>query len=318
MRTSLAFPRKASEITKGVVDGWQLVHVGLAMVRELAPDTWIYSFKKANLHPHFRVDFAQWCERIGHFLQGGESYKPEVVQDPYLYLPSFWHGMLPEQKKHAASIFASHGNSYSVACVKELTGAHGIVLMAEMQNLRLCLDLAIANPSHLERGVPQAALASQPAGVAAVQSTIDVNAGLISFQLHPKKGDGTQLLAGLDKFEHMVRLARRCTPHGIKLSPSARLDCAMTETQQHLLDPTMMDYTMQSIMATVHGEGAQKSLAKRKLDVLGYVRGACGWGNDPDRLKRLKITLELASSMAEINKVTADEKAATQSEVTRM
>ena len=234
MRTSLAFLRKTTEICKGVIDGWQLVHVGLAAVRELEAESWIYSFKKVNLHPHFRVSFAQWCERISHFLQGGQSFKQEVVQDGYALLPSFWHGMLPEQKQRAALIFASHGNSYSVACVQELTGAKGVVQLDQMQNLRVCLELASEDPSHLERGVPELAARTVPTDVSSVQESIDVHNGLVSFQLHPKKADGTQLYSGMDKFEHLVKMARRTTPSGVELSPSACLGCEYTEEQQTL------------------------------------------------------------------------------------
>ena len=61
MRSALAFLRTTSTLTKAVVDGWQLVHVGLACVRQLRPETWIESFKMVNLHPHHRVSFDDWC-----------------------------------------------------------------------------------------------------------------------------------------------------------------------------------------------------------------------------------------------------------------
>ena len=78
-------------MTKGVVDGWQLILVALAMVRELSSDTWVYSFTKVNLHPHHRVSFVKWCERISHFLQGGESFKTQLVEvDAYSLLPGFF------------------------------------------------------------------------------------------------------------------------------------------------------------------------------------------------------------------------------------
>ena len=75
MRTSLEFLRKNTRVTQAVIDSWDLVLVALAAVRELAPATWVTSFRKVNLHPHFRVDFGAWCGRISHFLQGGASFK---------------------------------------------------------------------------------------------------------------------------------------------------------------------------------------------------------------------------------------------------
>ena len=91
-----------------VPDAWDLVHIGLAAVRELAPDSWVSSFKRVNLHPKFRVDFPSWCTRISGFLQGGDSFKPELsLIDKYSLLPSFWHGMDPVDKKRCAEILAS-------------------------------------------------------------------------------------------------------------------------------------------------------------------------------------------------------------------
>ena len=94
--------------------------------------------------------------------------------DSYALLPAFWHGMLPEAKKRAATIFASHDSTFSVECVKALTGVHGFVMLPDMQNLRLCLQLAEEDPSHLERGLPEAAVAAAPAEVLAAQARQDI------------------------------------------------------------------------------------------------------------------------------------------------
>ena len=308
MRSSLAFLRSTTQLTKGVVDGWQLVHVALAMVRELAPETWVYSFRKVNLHPHRRVSFEEWCKRIAHFLQGGESFKPEVISDGYALLPSFWHGMTVEEKKMAASIFAAHGSSYTVDCLRELH-RRSHIQMADMQNLRVCLELAAQDPTHLERGLPEASSVT-PAPVAAAQAAVaDVTEGLVSFQLHPKGQDGKQLLTGMAKFEHLVKMARRSVPVRQQLRPSRHLDVEMTPTQQQLLDPAPQDFAMHEIMRTCHGKGAKKAMAQRKIDALGNIRGACGFANDPVRLARLKNQLQLAESLADISKVADDEKA---------
>ena len=48
MRTSLALLRQTTQLTKGVIDDWQLVNVALAAVRELEASTWIASFKKVS------------------------------------------------------------------------------------------------------------------------------------------------------------------------------------------------------------------------------------------------------------------------------
>jgi hypothetical protein len=155
------------------------------------------------------VPFFEWCGRISHFIQGGDSFKPEKFLDVYALLPAFWHGMTPDEKKLADSIFKSHENTFSVACVKQLhTQVH--VPLSDMQNLRVCLEEAAVDPSHLERTVLTIVEKAIPAELAAAKATkADVSQGLASFQLHPKAKDGTQLLSGMAKFEHMIKIARR-------------------------------------------------------------------------------------------------------------
>ena len=133
MRQSLAWLRQSNKLTKGTIDGWALIHVALAAVRELDPNSWVYSFNKAcpppartcanthtrthlrgglglpphthtfhtshahltftppptslphkvNLKPSTRVSFPEWIKRIEHYVQGGESFKSEIMRDPY-------------------------------------------------------------------------------------------------------------------------------------------------------------------------------------------------------------------------------------------
>ena len=311
MRQSLAYLRQSNKLTKGTIDGWQLIHVALAAVRELDPDSWIYSANKVNLKPSTRVPFGEWCTRIAHYLQGGESsFKPEVVRDPYTALSPFWHGMEPVEKKLAVAIVKSHEHAYSVECVKELmVKVH--VPTVEMQNLRVAIELAMKDTSHLERGKPEVTLLEQPEEVKAARENVaDVTSGLVSFQLHPKAADGSPLLAGQALFDHLIKMSRRSVPTGTDLIPSSSLDVEYTATQQRLINPKAVDYSMHEIAKHAHGEDAKQAMAKRKLDNLGYIRGDCGVANDPERCRRLKNQLGLTESLATISKEKDDAKAA--------
>ena len=305
MRHSLTYLRKCEKLSKTLIDGWDLVHVGLAAVRELSPNSWVASFKRVNLHPKFRVDFTTWCKRISGFLQGGDSFKRESsLVDTYRLLPAFWHGMDPVDKKRCAEILASHEDAYTSVCVLQLHDQVNIPL-ADMQNLRVCLELASSNPEHLDRMLPDIADdgALPNAVVTADAARCDVADGLTSFQVHPTK-NGVQLLTGLAKFEHLIKLTARSTSAVSTLAPSKFLDVEMTSVQQKLLNPSATDYMMHEIMAQAHGAGAQQNLAKRKLDALGNLRGECGFANDPTRMKRLKAQIDLATSLAEISRAT--------------
>lgn len=230
MRQCLTYLRKSEKLSKSVVDGWDLIHVALAAVRELSPNAWISSFKRVNLNPKFRVPFPVWCERISGFLQGGESFKPEkVLADPYTLLPSFWHGMSPVEKKQCAQVLSQHAGAYTAECVLQLHREMHVPL-SDMQNLRVCLELAGENPEHLDREAPGTGSTNvlQADVVVSSQAAMrDVADGLASFQLHPTRG-GKRLLSGLDLFEHMVKRAARSTSEATALLPSTHLDVECT------------------------------------------------------------------------------------------
>ena len=141
--------------------------------------------------------------------------------------------------------------------------------------------------------------------------------GLISFQLHPKKSDGTSMFATQEeKFQHLIKLARRSVPEEEKLVPSATLDVEYSKVQERLLKPSTKEFMMHEIAKHTHGEGAKQHMAKRKLNVLGSINNQSGLANDPVRLRRLENQLELAKSMAAINKEAAAEKATKASNAT--
>jgi hypothetical protein len=262
MRQSLAYLRKSNELIKGTIDGWMLIHVALAAVRELDPDSWSYSANKVNLKPSTRVGFQDWCTRISHYLQGGESsFTPEIVRDPYALLSPFWHGMQPDEKKLTVAIVKSHETTFTVACIKELVEKVHVPL-TEMQNLRIAIELALEDPSHLERTKPEATRLEQPAEVQEAQAkVVDVTSGLVSFQVFPKAVDGKPLMSGMVLFDHMVRMTRRSVPLGTDLVPSTSLDVEYTEQQQRIINPRPIDYAMHEIAKHAHGEGAKQAMA---------------------------------------------------------
>lgn len=224
--------------------------------------------------------------------------------------------MKPEEKKLAMSIFECHKSTFSVECVKELV-AQVHVPMTEMQNLRVGIELATKDLSHLERGKPEAILLEQPREVQEAQAQVaNVTAGLRSFELHPKDGNGKAIFSGLAHFDHLINLARRSVPTGMDIVPSATLDVQYSKLQQRLINPRPVDYAMHEIAKQAHGEAAKQSMAKRIMDNLGYIRGDSGFANDPERRRRLHNQLGLTMSIASINKQEATAKDAIASQET--
>jgi hypothetical protein len=112
---SLSFLRTGFKVSKLLIDQWSFVQVGMFAVRNTARECWTQSFDSCNLDPRTRVSFGEWCERIGHFIQGGESFVPEIFNADseayhvYAMLPTWWHAMTPHEKKGVAAVVDAHG-----------------------------------------------------------------------------------------------------------------------------------------------------------------------------------------------------------------
>ena len=65
-------------INKGVVCQWEMIHVGLYAMRATLPQTWTKSFHTCNMDPRTSLPFLEWCSRIQHFIQDGQSFVAPV------------------------------------------------------------------------------------------------------------------------------------------------------------------------------------------------------------------------------------------------
>jgi hypothetical protein len=123
---SLIFVRYGFRMTKTIIYQWSLVNIGMYALRDTKPECWTASFDACNLDPITRVSFGDWCQRIGHFLQGGELFKPETfetepsAEEVYAMLPYFWHAMPPYENKVVVAVAEHHGNQFSVSCMKQI------------------------------------------------------------------------------------------------------------------------------------------------------------------------------------------------------
>ena len=138
-----------------------------------------------------------------------------------------------------------------------------------------------------------------PEVTAAHASLSDVNTGLASFEFMPAALKGT----GLPLFEHMI--SKRCIDPqgGVKDdAPSAHFDVTITSPQRDMLKATSLELNKQEIMKYAGGHGATIKMAARKLDQLGYIKAHSGVANDSARLKKLRNQLQLANSLASIER----------------
>ena len=309
MRECLGLMRVQVNDYKGQIDQYSLVHAGLYAVRETGVEVWNKSAEKVNLLMSKRKEFSEWIATKSHFLEGGKNYKRsyDFSSPEYLYplVPAFWHGMAPEEKKNAMAIIDRHGGLFSVACVDALHTEASIPL-SDMQDLRVCRELALKNPTHLEMMAPAAA---PEAPLLKEESALKpLNDGLITYQLMPpvlvKKMKEQK--DAMPLYRHVVAFNRRMNGKtgkggGPGFEPSAYLDVEMHQDQRSILAPSPEDMTVQSIMRSTGGAEATRKMAKRKLSALGDVNSLCGLVNDNPQLEQQKRQLQLASSLAEIS-----------------
>ena len=71
----LAMLRGQKLVTKGVVDQWGMVLVGMMAVRAATRETWTRSYHACNLDPRTRVPFLDLRKKIEHFLQSGQCLR---------------------------------------------------------------------------------------------------------------------------------------------------------------------------------------------------------------------------------------------------
>ena len=197
-----------------IMDQWGLVHVGLYAIHSIKPDTWMSSFDSVNLDPRMRQSFTDWCKEILPALQTGQEFKLESDVDLYSLLPSFWHGMAPEEKKKAIAIVDKHADGFTINCIHELCDEASIHVN-ELQNLHLCYELAKEHPSHLEMGAPtgpQIEAAQMNPKLEVVQATLKpLTNGLDLYCLHPSNLDK---ITPEEHLSHMIQFRK----HDPKLS----------------------------------------------------------------------------------------------------
>ena len=199
-------------------------------------ETWTNSFVACNLDPRNRLSFPDWCKKIDSVLVGGQMFtKEERLPEEhkmYALLPSFWHGMTSEEKKVIMKIVSESEHGFDVDCCRKLHHDHHIPYK-DLQHVRVCYELAIEYPSHLDKGALSSAevlLAEQlPEEVKkAHETTRNINGGLDLFQLKPPG------MKGIELFDHMIK-HRKITGNGEAEEPGNYLAAEMSKDQKNLI-----------------------------------------------------------------------------------
>jgi hypothetical protein len=181
--------------------------------------------------------------------------------------------MLPAQRKGICNLIDER-KGFTVECLQKLYSEFSIPYK-DMQNLRVCYELAKSDPSHLDREPPNSSLVETqqqlPAEVrSAIKATTRVTEGLINFELKPAGMQGVNL------FDHMIKKRLRSSEDPVP--PSIYLDCSVNHScgQAMIYKPSEMDVSARVLMQAAGGSGATTKLATRRLDNVGYIKAHSG------------------------------------------
>ena len=151
-------------------------------------------------------------------------------------------------------MFEEHEKEWTPECIESLSVKVGVQLK-DMQNLRVCLEAAEVDPSHLDMMAPSSSVATTLTAEAeqAKADMVDANRGLVNFQFIPKNRQDERLLDGSDLLNHCARFVRRRAALGSSHLPSSYL--TLSFRRKTVLSPTAEDSSAMAIVRDTMGDG---------------------------------------------------------------
>ena len=90
---------------KGRIDQWQLIAIISTALKNLPGDIWTRSFFSVNLHPHHRLSFEDWIQKIAPYVRTGETAYLRTNEDSYYNaMPAVWKRMSEEKRRRVIAI----------------------------------------------------------------------------------------------------------------------------------------------------------------------------------------------------------------------
>ena len=298
-RQALGVLRQETMYCKNLFCQWKLLICGLAAVRhsDRHPEIGIGSMIAVNLHPKHQIPFKEWCKKIEAAMQASDSFDLVTREDVDVYtlLPAMWRAMVPSDKQAAVDIVKRYGeNAWDLNCISELTKSLKVPL-SELVALQSCIFLAIENPSHINRGLEEQAVApvinQEVADVEANRKTaLD---GLSLFQRNPEE------LKGMDAFYHQVNFRQRAyakKPDEHKINPALMVS-PRNHHQRALMNIDYAKKVQGTLMSDICEGVPREKAARVRLDNVAQIKHQSQFVNDPLRIERLEMRLQLQESL---------------------
>ena len=106
-----------------IIDKWTLCLVALSMLRDCdASNVWETSFIAVNFHPHHRISFEDWLEKIDPFVKAADKFEAEVINLSEL-LPKSWLKVPYNKRQEWMKVIKDDGESWDVDLLMKLRDA---------------------------------------------------------------------------------------------------------------------------------------------------------------------------------------------------
>lgn len=327
---SLYDQRKAKKWVTGktTINQYDLVHTAMRLVRATDSKTWVTSFERVNLHPWTRKEFPAFCKKIAGHLRAGDTFKDDHVdptaEEKFALLPSFWHGMLPAERRVVMTVLQSHAFQYTAPCLQMLHNECKLPY-SQMNDVRVCVLVSREHPGCLDfdiKNLITRADVDLPPPDEVLESTtgkVSLNDNLYHLMLIPKDDAGNPIITGEQLFDHMCRFRnmKHASAKGKglvdeddvpPLEPSQELGVHLYDDSLKHIQPTAYDLRRGAILKDYIGNNALRKTAKRKLNSFGYIVGNSGVVNSEENMRRMREQLVMADSVAEISRLEEEDK----------
>ena len=272
---------------KPIVDQWDLVLVGLAMVRDSAESrVWESSFIAVNMHPENRLGIEDWLKKIHADVTVASKFETEDLDDLKALRPAIWTKYAQEIRTDWLQTIKDGNASWDVDMIENLR-EDGMPLELVSQMFKIFqLEQRIAEQIRLAPAKPA------PAKPVAMPK----RSSMIYHMYNPDLSGMTPL----QRFQHMVTVRDR-TMGAAAIKPSPHLNLEISDDNRRFLAVTPDNINMFRVLQeSTCRHGQRRRVSKRTLNALGYASGMCGRLNDPKRREEIESSLKFVDSVEQV------------------
>ena len=249
-----------------------------------------------NMHPHFRLPFSDWLQKIAPFVDASDKFEKEDIVDEFMMLPGFWRKQPFAFRKKWIKIIDDANANWDVELISKLRSAGmGLQIVASMFKIYKAVKRIDAKSKSV----------STPPPVTTTPPPIARNKSKMIYHLFNAQVDG---MSPLDRFRHAVTVRNRTFGPDKGTTVSPHLDIEVTRDNVRMLRLKPLDVNMHRVLqeSTCRAGGKRRRVARRILNALGGVSGYAQSLNDPDQVRELRQNIKFAETIESIKHAERD------------